>query len=76
MHANAEHWHDSVHTTIVAHAPAWECRSGRSASSLEYAAQICDAERHEMHVNAEHWHDRVHTITVAHVLRPLPSAYG
>nr|QVX12100.1 DUF1534 domain-containing protein [Pseudomonas congelans] len=21
------------------------------------AAQICDAERHEMHANAEHWHD-------------------
>ncbi|RMS79879.1 hypothetical protein ALP59_02410, partial [Pseudomonas savastanoi] len=39
LHANAEHWHDGALTIIVPHAPAWECRSGRSASTLECAVR-------------------------------------
>ncbi|ARA82208.1 rplA family protein [Pseudomonas amygdali pv. lachrymans] len=26
-------------------------------SQVSDAAQICDAERHELRANAEHWHD-------------------
>ncbi|RMW31671.1 hypothetical protein ALO96_03951, partial [Pseudomonas savastanoi pv. glycinea] len=33
------HWHDGVLTIIVPHAPAWEYRSGRSASALECAVR-------------------------------------
>ncbi|POP87626.1 hypothetical protein CXB34_07255 [Pseudomonas amygdali pv. morsprunorum] len=32
-------------------------RVHRSHAPRGSAAQICDAERHELHTNAEHWHD-------------------
>ncbi len=84
MHANAEHWHDSV----LAQVSCLKCPPRRlSFRTLQRgnavldalrpllmcgATRICDAERHEMHANAEHWHDSIQTIIALDALRPPP----
>ncbi len=86
MHANAEHWHDSVLADVPCRKRPFRRLSFRTLQRgnavldalrpllMCGAARICDAERHEMHANAEHWHDSVQTIIVPNALRPIPSA--